>query len=113
MDRFALKLFFHELLELSYNDLRPGWGNPCSYLLEVMCIRQDPFLDSIERDFTNHSHEIRLNNSGLKMHWSVDKETRKFTCYISGDQAKEYPFFVVQARNLIKKYQFDRRRSNA
>ena len=109
MDRFLLKSFFHELLELSYNDLKPGWGNPCSRLLETICMRQEPFLDKIERDFTNNRHEMRLNNAGVKMNWRVDKETHKFTCNIAGDQAKEYPFFVAQARLLIKKYQFNRR----
>jgi hypothetical protein len=110
MDRFTLKMFFYRLLELSYNDLKPGWGNPCSHLLEVMCIRQEPFLDKIMGDYTNHSHEFRLNSAGVKMNWRVDnKETRKFTCNITGDQAREYPLFVEQARNLIKRYQFNRR----
>lgn len=114
MDIFTIKLFFHELLELSYNDLRPGWGNPCSHLLESMCVRQKPFLDKIEGDYTNNSHEYRLNNAGLKMYWEVRKDDgihqdRRFVCSIGGDQAKEYPFFVVQARDLIKKYKFNKR----
>ena len=108
MDRFTLKQFFLELLELSYNDLRPGWGNPCSWLLKTMCLRQDPWLDKITGDYTNNSHETRLNDAGLKMHWRVDKETRKFTCHISGDQAKDYPMFVAQARRLIIKYKFNK-----
>jgi len=119
MDRFSLKSFFYELLELSYNDLKPGWGNPCSHLLEVMCIRQEPFLDKIMDDYTSHSHEFRLNSAGVKMHWRVDREgktlteksnnKRRFYVYIAGDQAKEYPFFVAQAQQLIMKYQFNRR----
>ena len=113
MDMFTIKLFFHELLELSYNDLRPGWGNPCSHLLESLIVRQKPFLDKIEGDYTNDSHEFRLNNAGLKLYWHVNRETGAkfdgFRCSIGGDQAKEYPFFVVQARALIMKYQFNKR----
>lgn len=108
MELFVLKQFFYELLKLSYNDLRPGWGNPCSGLLEKMCLRQEPFLKKIERDYTNMSHEMRLNTAGLKMHWKVDKDTRQFTCYIAGDQVREYPLFVVQARQLIKEYKFNK-----
>jgi hypothetical protein len=115
MDKFRLKLFFHELLELSYNDLRTGWGNPCSHLLEKMCVQQDPWLDSIVGDYSNDSHEFRLNNAGLKLYWQMRRtnnspgEERTFRCYISGDQAKEYPFFVAQAGKLILKYQFNNR----
>jgi len=111
MERFMLKQFFHELLELSYNDLRPGWGNPCTWLLETICIRQEPFLDKIMGDYTGDSHEVRLNNAGLKMHWRVHREGDKavFKCYISGDQAKDYPFFVAQARQLIMKHKYHRR----
>lgn len=112
MDEFTLKNFFWQLLELSYNNLRHGWGNPCSYLLERMCIRQEPFINKIVRDFTNMSHEMRLNGAGLKLWWSVEKDdndNRKFTCHIGGDQAKEYPMFVAQADQLIKKYNFNRR----
>jgi len=112
MDEFTLKNFFWQLLELSYNDLKPGWGNPCSYLLERICLRQEPFLKKIIGDFTFMSHEIRLNGAGLKLWWSVendDRGTRKFTCHVGGDQAKEYPLFVEQANMLIKRYQFNRR----
>ncbi len=114
MDMFVLKQFFHELLELSYNDLRTGWGNPCSHLLEDMIIRQKPFLDKIDGDYSGESHEYRLNNAGLKMHWVMRKEdthageARMFKCTISGDQAREYPMFVAQARALILKYQFNK-----
>lgn len=121
MDAFLLKQFFLEMLNLSYNDIRPGWGNPCSYLLEKLMLRQKPFLEKIIGDYTDHSHEVRLNGAGLKLYWSVRRDdsdigagcaatpVRKFTCYIGGDQAKEYPFFVAQVENLIKKYQFNRR----
>lgn len=112
MDMFNVKQFFHELLELSYNDLRTGWGNPCSHLLKDMCTRQKPFLDKIEGDYTNHSHEYRLNDAGLKMWWWVRRTTGaqfdEFKVSISGDQAKEYPIFVAQARALILKYQFNK-----
>jgi hypothetical protein len=112
MDVFELKQFFHGLLELSYNDLRPGWGNPCSHLLETMCIRQLPFIDKIRGDYTGDSHEFRLNNAGLKMYWEVRRykgaKFDEFKVSIGGDQAKEYPFFVVQARDLIKKHGFNK-----
>jgi len=106
MERFMLKQFFHEMLVLSYNDLRTGWGNPCTWLLETMCIRQEPFLDKIMGDYTGNSHEVRLNNAGLKMHWRVHRNGDKsaFKCYISGDQILEYPMFVAQARSLIMKH---------
>jgi hypothetical protein len=109
MDKFRLKLFFLELLELSYQDIRPGWGNPCSQLLNKMIMYQDPFLDKIIGDYTNNSNELRLNGAGLKMYWEVDKETRQFKCSISGDQAKEYPMFVARARQVIKQYGFNKR----
>lgn len=108
MERFILKQFFLELLELSYKDISSFMGNPCSELLKKMCLRQDPWLDRIEDDYTNESHEMRLNGSGLKMHWRVNKDTRQFTCYISGDQVLDYQLFVARARNVIKKYGFNR-----
>lgn len=111
MDAFILKQFFLEMLNLSYNNIRPGWGNPCSYLLERLMLRQKPFLDKIMGDYTGHSHEMRLNGAGLKLWWTVQRKNSKtkFTCHIGGDQAKEYPFFVAQANNLIKKHGFNRR----
>ena len=113
MDKFTLKNFFWEMMQLSYFDIRAGWGNPCSYLLERMMLRQDTFLDKIIGDHTNMSHEMRLNGAGLKLWWSMEKEDdcvrRKFTCHVGGDQAREYPIFVAQVRNLIKKYKFNRR----
>jgi len=119
MEMFQIKSFFHELLELSYTDLRPGWGNPCSHLLKSMCMYQENFLKKIEGDYTNHSHEYRLNDAGLKMYWIVRRDNqyartsamsgkRMFKCSIGGDQAKEYPMFVVQAWRLIEKYNFNK-----
>jgi len=116
MDAFMLKQFFLEMLNLSYENIRPGWGNPCSYLLEKLILRQEPFLDKIMGDYTNHSQELRLNGAGLKLWWSVERdpsrlkgEDAKFTCHIGGDQAREYPFFVVGVEKLILKYKFNRR----
>jgi hypothetical protein len=112
MDEFTIKQFFNEVLELSYNDLRPGWGNPCEHLLQVMCIRQQPFMDQIMGDYTGDSHEFRLNNAGLKMYWEVRRtngsDFDQFKVSVGGDQAKEYPFFVVQVRALIMKYGFNK-----
>jgi len=109
MDKFKLKLFFLELLELSYVDIRPGWGNPCSELLKKMCLYQDTWLDRMVGDYTDKSHEFRLNGAGLKLHWRVDKETREFSCYISGDQVNDYHVFVARARQTIKWNGFDRK----
>jgi hypothetical protein len=119
MEMFRIKSFFHEMLELSYTDLRSGWGNPCCHLLESMCMYQESFLKKIEGDYTNHSHEYRLNNAGLKMYWTVRRDNRyartsamsgdrTFKCTISGDQAKEYPMFVAKATLLINKYKFNK-----
>ena len=118
MDKFLLKQFFLDMLNLSYNEVRPGWGNPCSYLLERLMLRQEPFLNKIMGDYTGHSHEMRLNGAGLKLWWEVirnDPDNIRpgfewaFKCRIGGDQAKEYPFFVAQVEKLIKKYQFNRK----
>ena len=112
MDMFNVKQFFHELLQLSYNDLKPGWGNPCSHLLEVMITRQAPFLEKIEGDYTEHSNEFRLNSAGVKMYWEVRRHRGakfdEFKVSIGGDQAKEYPLFIHQARSLIKKYGYNK-----
>jgi len=109
VDTYKLKMFFLELLELSYVDIRPGWGNPCSELLKKMCMHQERWIKRIEGDYTTHSHEFRLNGAGLKMYWEVDKETRQFKCSIGGDQQNEYPLFMVKARQLIKWYNFNKR----
>lgn len=108
MDKFTLKMFFLELLEASYRARRPGMGNPCSELLKKMCLYQDKWLDKILGDYTNESHEFRLNGAGLKLHWRVNKDTRKFTCYISGDQVDSYPIFVCQVRMAIKSFGFEK-----
>jgi hypothetical protein len=112
MDRFELKMFFHDVLILSYNDLKPGWGNPCSHLLQTFCLRKGPFLDGIIGDYTGNSHEYRLNNAGVKMYWEVWRhdDRAEFRCSIGGDQAKEYPLFIEQVRSLIKKYGFSKHR---
>jgi hypothetical protein len=112
MNMFKLQGFFLEMLRLSYLDYRPEWGNPCSYLLERLILRQEGFLNKIKGDFTNRSHEMRLNGAGLKLWWSVEKNEkgfRKFTCHIGGDQAKDYPMFTAQVKKLIIKYGYDRR----
>jgi len=110
MDMFKIKHFFFDLLELSYIDLKPGWGNPCSYLLERLILHQEPFLNKITGDYTGHSHEMRLNGAGLKLYWEVRRRDGKveFKVSIGGDQAKEYRFFIVHARRLIKKYGYNK-----
>ena len=117
MDAFRLKLFFNELLKLSYNDIKPGWGNPCSHLLDDMCMRQEPFLDRIMNDYTGDSHEYRLDNAGVKLYWHMRKDDRyartsamserRFRCRIGGDLLREYPMFGAQVRSLILQYNFN------
>lgn len=113
-DKYRLEHFFYELIKLGIEmPGRPGFGSPISWLLEQMCTRHDHFLDRICNDFSQESNECRLNNAGLKMHWRVEKREkdgwRVFKCYISGDQAKDYPGFVTAAKSLIKHYGYDRR----
>ena len=109
-DKFDLKMLFKEMIELAIEDMRApesesarmGFG--CSKLLEDMLARQDPLLDRILNDYTNDSHEYRLNGAGLKMHWRMYKNenVRKFLCTISGDQFKDYEVLGTQLRMLIK-----------
>lgn len=113
MDKWKLRMFFYELIKLGI-DLpgRPGFGSPISWLLEQMCMYQDNLLSVITDDYTGDSHECRLNNAGLKMHWRVERNNNpegKFTVYISGDQAKDYIGFVVAGEKLIKKYNYNKR----
>lgn len=109
-DVFSLKLFFHEVLELGIRDLREtrsNMGFACKQLLDDMCIRQQPFLDRIMNDYSEDSHEYRLNQAGLKMYWKVvklDSGDRKFVCSIGGDQAKNYPWFVPAFNMLLRKH---------
>lgn len=115
MDRHKLMHFFFEMIKLGVKmPGRPGFGNPISWLLEQMCTRQDAFLDRICNDYTYQSNEYRLNGAGLKMHWRLEKNTnngwRVFKCHISGDQAKDYPEFVVAAKRLIRDYDYNKRR---
>jgi len=115
-DEYKLRLrhFFHELIKLG-NEMpgRPGFGSPISWLLEQMCLYQDRLLARICGDFTRDSHEWRLNNAGLKLYWRIHRSEngcRGFVCHIGGDQAKDYPGFIVAAKNLIKEYNFDKGR---
>ena len=110
MDEFRLRYFFLELIQLAIRN--PGTiGFPCSHLVEDMVIRNRTFIKRIIGDFTNSSHEYRLNNAGLKMCWRTVKTAlkgdagtyRRFECYISGDQAKDYPEFVLGAKHLIER----------
>jgi hypothetical protein len=109
MEKFRLKLFFCELIQLMYmypGD--PGFGNPVSWLIEQMCVYQDKFLSRIVGDYSGGSHECRINNAGLKLHWRVDQAHERFTCHISGDQAKNYPQYVAAANQVIRKFGFNK-----
>jgi hypothetical protein len=108
-DKFELKLFFEELLNLAIEDVRRhegrNMGFACDKLLSDIIIRHDPFLDRILNDYSEDSHEYRLNNAGLKMYWTMKKDNngeRFFLCTIGGDQAKDYDWFVNAARMLLR-----------
>lgn len=105
MEKFRLCAFFAELICLMYRHPgQPGFGNPVSWLIEQMCCHQDRFINRIIGDYSGESHESRLNNAGLKMYWSVDRNggAPQFRCRIGGDQAREYADFVAAATELIQ-----------
>ena len=111
MEKFRLSMFFCEMINLMYRHPgRPGFGNPVSWLIEQMCVYNEKFFNRILGDYSGESHECRLNNAGLKFHWSVDRSgsTPRFRCHISGDQAKDYPDFVEAATELIQKYGYQK-----
>ncbi len=105
-ESYNLLYFFNELIKIGLRyPGRPGWGNPCSHLIESLVLTRDKFVDRICNDYTRSSHEFRLNGAGLKMYWEVRREKdkqSKFVCSIAGDQAKEYPEFVEHARKFVK-----------
>ena len=118
-ESYNLLYFFNELIKIGLRyPGRPGWGNPCSHLIEALVLTREKFVDRICNDYTRSSHEFRLNGAGLKMYWEVRRENKmltkspddhqgpiqisKFVCSIAGDQAKEYPEFVEAARKFIK-----------
>ena len=114
MEKFRLSMFFCELIQLMYRHPgRPGFGNPVSWLIEQMCVYNDRFLNRIIGDYANEYHECRLNNAGLKFHWKVDRtgDIPQFRCYISGDQAKDYPDYVEAANEVIGRYGYGKERS--
>lgn len=123
VDKIDILYFFHDLVDLAIRiPSKPGWGNACSHLLSDLILRQVTFLSKVlanDGDF----HEYRLNGAGLKIHWRIKRkqrfeddnsdnppiETAKFQCYISGDQAKEYPEFVKEATEYIRRRGFSHR----
>ena len=110
MDKYKLRHFFWELIKLGI-DMPGTIGSPISKILEDMCTKQDHLLDRICGDYTGSGHEYRLNNAGLKMYWRIDKGSdgwRRFKCSIGGDQARDYPGFVVAANKLIKDYTYNK-----
>jgi hypothetical protein len=106
-ERYNLLHFFNEIVNLGIrNPGRPGWGNPCSHLVESLILIQKKFISGIIEAKPNDSNEYRLNGAGLKMYWENRQERGSdhinFVCSIGGDQAKEYPAFVAAARKFIK-----------
>ena len=126
MERFQLLYFFLELIKLGM-DLpgRPGFGWPCSSLLESMVLKQQSFIDRIRGDYSGEFNEYRLNGAGLKLHWKVERtnmnltdspddncgpiQFSKFKCYISGDQKDDYTGFVVAAEKYIRERGYNHR----
>lgn len=101
MEKYQLRHFFHELILIALKHPgKPGWGNPCSRLIESLVMRPDLFAKKIYGDYTYEGHEYRLNNAGLKLYWRVDRE-RRFSCRIGGDQAKDYLEFTAKGNRLI------------
>jgi hypothetical protein len=107
MEKWQIQMFFFKLIKLGVRyPGRPNWGSPVEWVIEQMCMYQDQFLARIIGDYTNESHECRLNNAGLKMFWKVKGPHRCFYARIGGDQAKDYPEFVKAANTLIKEFGF-------
>ena len=110
MEKFRMCMFFCELIQLMYRHPgKPGFGNPVDWLIEQMCVYQERFLSRIMGDYSGDRHECRLNNAGLKFHWWVDRTGShpQFYCYISGDQAKDYPDYVKAATDVIRRYGYN------
>jgi len=102
MEKYQLRHFFNELISIGLKHPgKPGWGNPCSQLIESLVMRPELSINEIYGDYMYTSHEYRLNGAGLKMYWRVDRE-RRFSCRIGGDQAKDYLEFTVKASTLVK-----------
>lgn len=107
MEKFRLRMFFNEMIQLMYRHPgKPGFGNPVSWLIEQMCVYNEKFINRITGDYSGDSHECRLNNAGLKFFWSVERNggDAKFRCRIGGDQVREYQDYVDAANELIQKY---------
>lgn len=119
-EEYNLKYFFNELVKIGHRNMgKPGWGHPCSNLIESLILYREKFLDRIIKDEGRSSHEYRLNGAGLKLYWEIVRETggrnNYFICTISGDQAKDYPEFVEAARKFLKergvcRHDFEERR---
>lgn len=93
--------FFYYIVELALRiPNKPGWSNPCSYLIQDLIIHQENFLNKVMKN-DGDFYEYRMNGAGLKAHWRIRDD--KFQIYISGDQAKDYPEFVEQATQYIRR----------
>ena len=103
-------LLFHKLCLLGVEYPGKDWSNPCSHLMEVCVTRPGSLAELITTDFTCESHEFRLNGSGLKMYWRVEKTAngRKVFITIGGDQVDDYYCFVFKARELLNKLGYDK-----
>lgn len=104
--KFKLKNLFWQLLRLSNQYRDPGYGDPCSGLLEQMCMYQESFLACFINAKDTHcdSHEYRLNEAGLKLIWM--KHKGRLWMDIAGDQKECYPMFVAAAIETLRMYGF-------
>ena len=104
--KFKLRNLFWQLLKLANQYRDPIYGDPCTGLLEQMCLYQDSFLACFEnaKDTCCDSHEYRLNEAGLKLNWM--KYKGRIWMDICGDQKGLYPQFVLAAEETLRMYGF-------
>lgn len=104
--KYRLRMLFWQLLKLANQYRDSHYGDPCTGLLEQMCMYQDSFLSCFinAKDTCCDSHEYRLNEAGLKLNWT--KFNGRIWMDICGDQVSCYPMFVATARETLRTYGF-------
>lgn len=101
--RLALEFLFDEMITLSHSTFMmreaiEGGGYPLSGLV-CSLLQRRTLIDRIVGDYTNNSHEFRLNDAGFKLFWRLDREFDLLKLRIGGDQAGNYPCFVKTIKN--------------
>lgn len=104
--KFALRMFFDEIITLSHTrdamvEAVTGIGYPLSGLVNDDLSKQRLIKRIVDTTDSN-SHEYRLNGAGLKLYWRIDHMYDLLKISIGGDQANDYPYFVPHVRNIIK-----------